>query len=196
VSGRVVELFYDVASAYSYLASTQIERVVTKHGASVHWRPFLLGAVFKATDNKPPASVAAKGPWMLKDLARWAEMYGIGFNFPSSFPPNSVRAMRACVAADAHGKVRDFSTALFDGYWIEDRDPSSDAAIDAAATRAGIDGPALRAATETQPVKDALRANTDEAIARGAFGAPTMFLGDVMLWGNDRLPMLEHLLAR
>ncbi len=190
-----IDFFYDIGSPYSYLCATQIDGVARKHGREVLWRPMLLGAVFKATGNEMPARVAAKAKWMLSDLALWARSYGVPFVFPASFPPNTVKAMRACVAASERGKVRELSLALFEGYWAHGVDPSSEEGIRKAAPIAGLDAGELLAAVETQPVKDALRKSTDEAIARGVFGAPSMFVGEQMFWGNDRLLLMDQLLA-
>jgi 2-hydroxychromene-2-carboxylate isomerase len=191
-----IDFYFDVGSPYSYLAATQIDAVARKHGNDVSWRPFLLGAVFKATGNEMPARVPAKAKWMLADLGQWAELYNVPFQFPASFPPNTVRAMRACCVAETKGKARAFAMPLFSGYWTRGVDPSSDEGLGLAATAAGLDPAEVLAAVETQPVKDALRANTDRAIAAGAFGAPAMVFEGKLLWGNDRLALLDHLLAK
>lgn len=192
-----VEFFYDIGSPYAYLASTQIEEVAQRCGVTVRWRPFLLGAVFQATSNVPPATVPAKARWMLKDLKGWAAMYGVDFVFPAAlFPVNSLRAMRACAWADEQGQAqqRALAQALFQAYWVKSQDPSGEEALRGAAQAAGLDAEAMLEATGAQRIKDKLRQDTEEAIARGAFGAPTFYLdGDRrMLWGNDRLPVLEH----
>jgi len=191
----VIDFYYDIGSPYSYLCATQIDGVADKHGREVRWRPMLLGAVFKATGNDMPARVPAKAKWMLQDLELWAQSYGVPFVFPASFPPNTVRAMRACTFAAERGKARELSLALFEGYWARGVDPSSEEGIKKAATVAGIPAADVLAAIETQPVKDALRKTTDEAIARGVFGAPAIFVGDQHFWGNDRLALLDRFLA-
>ena len=192
---RTIDFFYDIGSPYSYLAATQVPRLAERTGAAVVWRPFLLGGVFKAAGNDMPARVPAKARWMLEDLSRWAKHYGVPFVFPPFFPPNTVRAMRACVAASRHGRVAEVSLALFRAYWCEGHDPSGEAAIRAAAEGAGLDGGALFAATDDPAVKDGLRAATEEAVARGAFGAPSFFVGDALFWGNDRIELLVESLA-
>ena len=187
---RAIELFYDIGSPYSYLAATQVPRIADRTGLTVIWRPFLLGGVFKGAGNDMPGRVPAKARWMLGDLALWAKHYGVPFVFPPFFPPNTVRAMRACVAAARQGKVSEVSLALFRAYWCDGQDPSGEAAIRAAAEGAGLDGGALFAATDEPAVKDALRAATEEAVSRGAFGAPSFFLGEELFWGNDRIDLL------
>jgi len=190
-----IDFYYDIGSPYSYLCSTQIDGVAGKHGRKVGWRPMLLGAVFKATGNEMPARVPAKARWMLRDLELWAKSYGVPFVFPASFPPNTVRAMRACTFAAERGKARELSLALFEGYWARGIDPSSADGLHQASVAAGLDGAEVLAAIETQPIKDGLRKSTDQAIALGIFGAPAIVVGEHLFWGNDRLTLVDRLLA-
>jgi 2-hydroxychromene-2-carboxylate isomerase len=193
-----VELFYDIGSAYSYLAATQMGVLEARTGAKVRWRPFLLGGVFKATGNDMPARVPNKARWMLGDLARWSAKYGVPFNMPSRFPLVTITTQRALVAADrlfGMEAQKKLALALFHAFWVEDRDVSDKAVIGEVASAIGLDAEALVPGIDAQETKDALRAATDEAVARGAFGAPAMFLGDELFWGNDRLPLLEDAIA-
>ena len=193
MSVRELEFFFDVGSPYSYLAATRMGGVAERTGAAVRWRPFLLGAVFKETGNEPPARLPAKAKWMLADLHRWAARWGVDFKFPSQFPRNTLKPQRALVvvAQREPDQLPDFALALFRGYWVEDRDVSDPEVISAIASAAGLDGEAIVAATAEQSTKDTLKSWTAEAVARGAFGAPTFFVGDEMHWGNDRLELVE-----
>lgn len=194
---REIEFFFDVGSSYSYLAATQMAQVSARTGASVRWRPFLLGAVFKATGNEMPARIPAKAKWMLGDMERWSAHYKIPFTFPTRFPLLTLRTQRALAAAERTGvSVEAFALALFRAYWADNQDVTAEAVISAAATAAGLDGAAIVLAIDEPATKDLLRASTDEAVRRGAFGAPSMFVGDALFWGNDRLPLLEEHLAR
>jgi 2-hydroxychromene-2-carboxylate isomerase len=132
---------------------------------------------------------------MLGDLDLWAKLYGVPFRFPALFPANSIKAQRACVFAQQRGGCGKLALALFEAYWVRGQDPASVETVSEAARAAGLEPSEVLAAIETPAVKDGLRASTDEAVARGAFGAPTMFLEGTMLWGNDRLPMLDALLG-
>jgi 2-hydroxychromene-2-carboxylate isomerase len=190
-----IDFFYDIGSPYSYLCATQIDGVAAKHGREVRWRPMLLGAVFKATGHDMPTRVEAKARWILTDLQLWARSYGVPFAWPATFPPVTVRAMRACTFAAERGKVREMSLALFEGYWARGLDPSGEEAIRKASAAAGLDGAEVLAAVETQPMKDALRRSTDEAVAAGVFGAPAILADGHLFWGNDRLPLLDRMLA-
>ena len=190
----VIEFFFDVGSPYSYLAATQIDALGERVGAEVRWRPFLLGGVFKETGNTLPASVNAKQRYMVGDLLRWAKHYEQPFNFPSRFPLNTIKAQRALVAVarSEPGKVGPFALALFRAYWVDDADVSQPEVVAEVASSCGLDGAAIAAATDDPEVKDLLRSWTGEAVERGAFGAPSIFVGDELYWGNDRLELLER----
>jgi 2-hydroxychromene-2-carboxylate isomerase len=191
---RSIEFFWDAASPYTYLAATQIESLAARAGATVAWRPFLLGKVFEATGNRMPAAVPAKGKHLFRDVQRWAQHYGVPVGFPKVFPVNSVLALRAGLAASAQGKGAEFAKAVMRAYWGDGNDIGQPEVVSAVAASVGLDGPALLLQAQEQPVKDQLRANTEEAVKRGAFGAPTFFVGEQMFWGNDRLVLLEEFL--
>lgn len=196
---RVIELFFDVGSSYSYLAATQMAGVTQRTGVPVRWRPFLLGAVFKATGNDMPARIPAKAQWMLHDMTLWAHHYGIAFRMPSRFPLVTLRPQRALCAAErlaGPDAVAAFALGLFTAYWAEDQDVTTDAVIAARAAAAGLNASEILGAIDAPATKDLLRANTDEAIRRGAFGAPAMFVDKALFWGNDRIPLLETYLAK
>ncbi len=189
-----VEFFYDFASPYTYLASTQIEEICKHHGAKLQWRPFLLGAVFKATGNTPPARIVSKAQYLLEDLRDWAGYFEVPFKFSSTFPPNSLKAMRAALVAEREGKIVPFSQACFKAYWVDDQNISEVEILAAIGEKIGIAREPFLVGIEEPKIKDKLRANTDEAVQRGAFGAPTFFMGDKMFWGQDRLVLLEEAL--
>jgi len=191
MSERIIEFFWDIVSPYTYLASTQIDRVGRECGVPVWWRPFLLGGVFRETGNRPPAEVPAKGAYMLDDLKNWASYYRVTFRFPESFPTNSLMPMRAAVFADRSGKGHEFALAMMQAYWCEGRDPSLLETVQGIAQSVGLDGERTIQMTQDQDIKEELRRNTEEAVRRGAFGAPTFFVGKKMFCGNDRLGMLE-----
>ena len=195
---REIEFFFDIGSSYSYLAATQMQALEQRSGARVRWRPFLLGGVFKATGNDMPARLPAKAKWMLADMALWAQHYGIPFRMPSRFPLITLRTQRALAAAErsAPAALPAMTLALYRAYWAEDQDVTTDAVIAAASRAAGLDADAIIAAIDAPDTKELLRATTDEAVRRGAFGAPAMFVGDTLFWGNDRIGLLEQFLAR
>jgi 2-hydroxychromene-2-carboxylate isomerase len=187
-----LEFFYDFVSPYSYLASTRVEEVARRAGAAVRFRPFLLGGVFKATGNHAPLETPAKLRHMHVDLARWSRRLGVPLRTPASFPFSSVLALRAALAADRKGQLVPFTHAVYRATWGEGRDVTSPEALAEIASGAGLDGAALVAAAPDH--KAELMAQTDEAVRRGAFGAPTFFVGEDMFVGNDRLDFVEEAL--
>lgn len=195
MSSRIIEFFWDAASPYTYMASTQIEGIAERSGATVAWKPFLIGAAFKATGNAPPAiAVPAKGKYMMTDLKLSAAYLGIPVTMPKSFPINSLLPMRTALAAMDTDKGPEFARAVMRAHWGEGKDVSQPEVLTEVAAGLGLDGEALLAATQEQGLKDQLKANCEDAIARGAFGAPTFFVGETMFWGHDRLPVLEAFL--
>jgi 2-hydroxychromene-2-carboxylate isomerase len=187
---KKVDFFFDLSSPYSYLAATQLPALCRRVGAELSYRPMVLGAVFKSVGNDMPARVPNKARWMLHDLSRWAEQYGVPFRMSSHFPVNCIKAMRLILVDPRKSDV--VTEAAFKAMWVDDRNLADDAEVGALADAFEID----RAAIEQPPIKERLRANTDEAIGRGAFGAPTMFVGDELFWGNDRLQFVESALRR
>lgn len=194
MSQREIEFFWDAASPYTYLAATQMASLAARAGVAVRWRPFLLGKVFEATGNRMPASVPAKARHLFCDVQRWAQHYGVPVAFPKVFPVNSVLALRAAIVAAGLGKGPEFALGVMHAYWVDGADIGQPQAVAAVAAAVGLDPEAVLAQTQQRPVKDQLRANTDEAVRRGAFGAPTFFVGEQMFWGNDRLVLLEDFL--
>lgn len=194
----VLEFFFDVASPYSYLAATQVHDLGTFSGAEVRWRPFLLGGVFKASGNEMPARVAAKAKYMLDDLNRWAHRYGVEFKFPSTFPINSLSAQRVLVAAHEENPnhVEPLALALFRAHWVEGADLAKNEVLGEVIDQSGMDAERILEMASLDRVKTLLRTWTEEAVERGAFGAPTFFLGGQMYWGNDRLSFVEAELRR
>jgi 2-hydroxychromene-2-carboxylate isomerase len=188
-----LEFFYDFVSPYSYLASTRVEAEVARVGGTVRFRPFLLGGVFNATGNKAPIEVAAKAPYLATDCSRWAKRLGVPFAWPARFPVLTVLPLRAAFAAEKRGKLVPYTHAMYRAYWVEGRDISDAAVVADVATRAALDGAALVA--EAPSFKEALKAQTQEAVDRGSFGAPTFLVGQEMFIGNDRLDFAIEALA-
>ncbi|MGH8152594.1 MAG: 2-hydroxychromene-2-carboxylate isomerase [Rhodanobacteraceae bacterium] len=187
-----VEFFWDVASPYTYLAATQLGALAGRTGVWIDWRPFLLGGVFRATGNHAPATIPAKWAYLRADLVRWAAYYRIPFHVPELFPLRSVLPQRlACAALGDGNEPSRLPLALMHAYWVEGRDLSQADELSKVCASLGLDAPALLAAAEQPTAKGLLRANSDEAVRRGAFGAPALFVGEHLFWGNDRLELLE-----
>ena len=191
-----VEFYFDVGSPTAYLAWTQLPKICAQAGATLSCKPMLLGAVFQATGNVSPAAVPAKGHYMTADLGRFAARYGVPFVHNPFFPINTLVLMRAAVGVQRRTPQRfdAFLQAVFTAMWVEQRNLNDPAEVMATLGKAGFDPAAMQALVTEPAVKDALRANTDEAIARGVFGAPTMFVGDTLYFGQDRLDFVREAL--
>lgn len=192
---QTIEFFWEPGSPYTYLAATQIGKLAAQHGATVKWRPFLLGKVFEARKTTLPAAIPAKAQYMFKDLARWSQVYGVPVTMPKVFPVHSLLASRSAIGAAHLGHEAAGALAVMDAYWGRGEDISQPEVLKAAYDRAGLPGAAILEKAQDAAVKDELRINTEDALARGVFGAPSMFLGEHLFWGNDRLDQLALVLA-
>ena len=196
-----LEFFFDCSSPWTYLAFSQIEQVGAEAGAELIWRPVLVGGVFNEVNESVYEQRANPVPVKLryygKDLQDWARHCGIRIGQPPVFPVNSVKAMRGVFVAAAHDRVAPYARAVFESYWGDLEDISQDAVLERIVARVGLDRDEFFGAIAKPEFKQRLRANTDELIARGGFGSPTMFVdGDDMYFGNDRLPLLREALRR
>ena len=187
-----LEFFYDYVSPYSYLANSQLGRFAD---AEVEYRPMLLGGVMKATGNQPPAMLPARGKYMSSDLARWVKHYDVPFAWNPGFPVLTIKALRVALVAQQRGEFKVVHDALYAGMWQQQADLSDEATLRGILDAAGVATDEYMQAIEADDIKEQLKANTEEAISRGAFGAPTMFVGDEMFFGNDRLHFVEAALA-
>lgn len=181
MSRPVVEFFYDIVSPYSYLAAERLGELDAV--ADVRWQPFFLPGLFQATGNAAPGLHPLKGKYLFQDISRLAAYYGLPLKFPSQFPTNTVNVQRALLALDETRRPA-ASLALFRAYWAEGRD-----ILDRQLLTELVGESAVERALH-EDIKQALRSATEQAAARGAFGAPTFFLGDEMYWGEDRLFLL------
>ena len=196
-----LEFFFDCSSPWTYLAFSQIEQVGAESGAELIWRPILVGGVFNEVNESVYEQRANPVPVKLryygKDLQDWARQRAVRIGQPPVFPVNSVKAMRGVFVAEAHDRVAPYARAVFESYWGKLEDISRDEVLERIVARIGLDRDEFFGAIAKPELKQRLRANTDELIARGGFGSPTMFVdGDDMYFGNDRLPLVREALAR
>jgi 2-hydroxychromene-2-carboxylate isomerase len=198
-----IEFFYDLSSPWTYLAFTNLFDVMERAGTCATLRPILVGGVFNAVNPSVYAARAQSDNRKLrhswKVLKDWAELAGVEMNFPSVFhPAKSVNAMRmACALADDMPALTAFTKAAYESYFGRQENLDDPDVLVAVANGAGLDGAIIRAASVTDEVKSRLRANTDELIARGGYGSPTIFVDKTdMYFGNDQLPLVEAALKR
>jgi 2-hydroxychromene-2-carboxylate isomerase len=181
-----VEFLFDVGSPYSYLAARELPVIAARTGAAIAWTPILLGGVFKATGNHSPAEIPAKGRWTRIDLARSARRIGVPFQSNPHFPINTLVLMRAAAGMQMR-QPQDFDRyldAVFSAMWIEPRNLNEPAELGAMLVQAGFDPQAMLALANDPEVKDRLRVNTERAVERGVFGAPSFLIGDDLYWGT------------
>ena len=198
----MIEFFFDCSSPWTYLAFHNIQPLAKEFGVEISWRPILVGGIFNTINPSVYASrdkpIEAKARYMKKDMADWARSTGLAIKMrPTVFPVNSVKAMRGCILLAPEGKLVEFARTVFEIYWGEDKDISQDAVLTEVCQRVGVDPTKFVAGIGQQAVKDQLKANTDEVIARGGFGSPTIFLDKTdMYFGNDRMPLIREALQR
>lgn len=198
----MIEFFFDCSSPWTWLAFRNVQPVARELGVEVRWRPVLVGGIFNAVNPSVyefrERGIPAKQAYLRKDLADWARLAGIRIRFPPTvFPVNSVKAMRGCVLLEPDGLLVPFAEAVFHAYWSDDRDISQNAVLAEICAGVGVEPEQFFAGIARPDIKDRLRANTEEVIARGGFGSPTMFVGgDDMYFGNDRLGLVREAVLR
>ena len=196
-----LDFFYDLSSPWTYLAFNNVQQVLEDTGATVRWKPFLVGGVFNAVNpGVYEARAHPMNPKVMHNftwLHEWARLAGLPLNFPTEHHPvRSVLAMRVCCALEAdQAALHRFSHAAFNVYFADGENIDAPDVLTKVADQCGLDGQALVAKTAEQHIKDQLRANTEEAIKRGAYGSPTMFVGNALYFGNDQLPLIKQALT-
>jgi len=198
----MLEVFFDCSSPWTYLAFENLKVLQKELQVETAWKPILVGGIFNTVNPSVYAQretpVPAKARYMGKDLRDWARFTGLTIKFPPAvFPVNSVKAMRGCIWLEPQGRMLDFATAVFEAYWSQDQDISKDEVLKTICEKVGIDPDAFFEGIAQAGVKDQLRLNTEEVIARGGFGSPTIFVGgNDMYFGNDRLPLIRDAILR
>jgi 2-hydroxychromene-2-carboxylate isomerase len=193
---KAVEFFFDVGSPAAYLAWTQLPKIVQQAGSEIEYRPMLLGGVFQATGNRSPMEVPAKGQYMMDDLQRFARRYGVPFRHNPHFPVNTLVLMRMVLGLQLRQPQRmvPFVDAVFRAIWVDGQEMNDPATVTSVLRQAGFDAEQMLALASDPAIKDDLKVATQEAVARGVFGAPTFFVGGEMFWGQDRLDFVKEAL--
>jgi len=196
MSDATVEYFFDVGSPTSYLAWTQLPKIAAETGATIAWRPMLLGGVFKATGNASPVTVPAKGRWMNDDLQRWARRYGVTLRFNPHFPINTLTMMRGATAMQMRSpeEFHRYLDVIERAMWEAPKNLGDPEVLAATLAGASFDPTAFAVLVADPEVKARLVATTEEAVVRGVFGAPTFFVGTQMFFGQDRLDFVREAL--
>ena len=199
-----LEFFFDCSSPWTYLGFVGVQPIAERLGIEIEWRPILVGGVFNAVN---PDLYAAREKifqnkqriaHMMKDLTDWADYRGISITWPDfHLQVTAVRMMRACLVAQEQDCVAAFAGTVFEHYWGKQLDISNETSLRAVAESLGLDGDNFVERLQSEDIKSRLRTNTEELIARGGFGSPTLFIdGEDMYFGNDRLPLVERKLQQ
>ena len=196
----MVDFYFDVSSPWTYLAFRNIQPMTKELNVAINWRPVLVGGIFNTVNQRMYASRedsnSPRNRYALKDLQDCARQTGVNIVFPPKvFPVNSVKAMRGCIWIARNDATKEhflpFIEATFAAYFTRQEDISPNDVLASICRQTGIDADAFAAGITQADIKDALKSNTDEAIACGAFGVPSFFVGDDMYFGNDRLDLLR-----
>ncbi len=193
---KTVEFFFDVGSPSSYLAWTQLPGIAAGAQAQIVWRPMLLGGVFKATGNQSPVAIPSKGRYVLQDFARFAKRYGVPMAFNPYFPINTLALMRGAAGYLDSDAFQPYLRAVFEAIWVRQQNLGKPEIVAEVLSAAGLDIAEFERLINDEAVKQRLKDNTEEAVKRGVFGAPTFFVGDEMHFGQDRLDFVAEALAR
>ena len=188
-----IDFYFDFSSPYGYLASTRIDAIAARHGRDVTWRPFVLGAAFKVTGQKPLVEQPLRGDYAKRDFARSARLLGVPLKLPEPFPFFGLAASRACYWVADAARARALAKAIYHAAFGEGRDVTPVASVAEIARKLGIEG--VEQGVEKPETKAKLREATDEALSRGVFGSPFFIVDGEPFWGHDRLEHVERWLA-
>ena len=189
---KSVDFYFDVGSPTAYLAHNRLKQLKLEYGCSVIYHPVLLGGLFKASGNSSPVTVPAKGRYMMmEDLPRFAKLYNVPLNTNPHFPINTLNLMRGAVSALNEAYFDTYIDTIFNAIWVESRNMGDIDTVIEVLSDAGLDAESILDATQNPEVKQQLISNTEQAVERGLFGAPTMFVDGEMFFGQDRLQFVE-----
>ena len=187
-----IDFYFDFGSPTAYLAYKRLQQLQAEYSCTIEYRPILLGGLFKATGNTSPVAIPAKGNYMLAhDLPRFAALYQVPLKINPHFPINTLNLMRAATAALGQNYFDTYINAVYDAVWVNGENMGELDVVAKVLSDAGLDAEKIISGTQNPEVKAALISNTEAAVARGCFGAPTMFIGDDMFFGQDRMQFIE-----
>lgn len=192
---KVIDFYFDYGSPATYLAWTQIYKIVEEADANLNMIPMLLGGVFKETGNASPATVPAKSKWMGADLRMYAKNYNVEFNSNSFFPINTLNLMRGAVAAQKLDIFEKYSDTIFKGIWVKDLNLGDLEVLKDYLEKSGIPSDEVFKLCQDQEIKNELITNTQEAVSKGIFGAPSFIIDGILIFGQDRLHFVKDLLT-
>lgn len=187
-----IDFYFDFGSPTAYLAYRRLQQLQSQYQCQINYHPVLLGGLFKATGNSSPVMVAAKATYMMShDLPRFVALYDVPFKSNPHFPINTLHLMRGAVALLNQDQFATYMDTVFNAIWVNSENMGDAETVAKVLTNAGLDAQQIIASTQEPEVKAALIDSTEAAVKRGCFGAPTMFIGDEMFFGQDRMQFIE-----
>ena len=195
---KSVEFYFDLGSPYSYLAYYRLLQMAERQEIQIVYKPILLGGVFKATGNRSPIEIPVKGVYSILDMQRWAEYYQIPMQMNPHFPMNTLTLMRILTGVQLLHleKFEQVLKLLFDAMFGTPQNLNEPAVLAEVLKPSGFSVEDIMSMVQSDVVKQKLITETEQAIQRGIFGAPTFFVGDEMYWGQDRLHFVEQALNK
>ena len=195
---KSVDFYFDVGSPAAYIAWHRLPGICEETGAALVYKPMLLGGVFQSSGNQSPMNIAIKGRYLMIDLERFAQRSRLPFRHNPFFPINTLMLMRGATGLQMRDQARllPYVDAVYRAIWVDGKNMNDPGVVAGVLQQAGFDPAALLTMTNDPEVKERLKAVTQEAVARGVFGAPTFFIGEHMFWGQDRLDFLDRALAK
>jgi len=197
-SMKSVEFYFDLGSPYSYLAYYRLLQMAEQQEIQIVYKPILLGGVFKATGNRSPIEIPVKGAYSILDMQRWAEYYQISMHMNPHFPMNTLTLMRILTGVQLLHleKFEQVLKLLFDAMFGTPQNLNEPTVLAEVLKPSGFSVEDIMSMVQSEVVKQKLITETEQAIQRGIFGAPTFFVGDEMYWGQDRLHFVEQALNK
>ena len=190
-----LDFYFDFGSPTAFLANSRLRKLQQEYDFKIHYKPVLLGGIFKATGNSSPVMVAAKGEYMLKhDLPRYAQKYSVALKFNPHFPINTLQLMRAATGLLDKSNFDSFINTIFKAIWIDGLNMGDEIVLQKVLSDSNFNSHDIFKLASTDSVKEILIANTDSAVKRGLFGVPTIFINGEMFFGQDRLDFVEEIL--
>ena len=190
-----LDFYFDFGSPTAFLANSRLRQLQQEYDFKIHYKPVLLGGIFKATGNSSPVMVAAKGEYMLKhDLPRYAQKYSVALKFNPHFPINTLQLMRAATGLLDKSNFDSFINTIFKAIWIDGLNMGDEMVLQKVLSNSNFNSHDIFKLASTDSVKEILIANTDSAVKRGLFGVPTIFINGEMFFGQDRLDFVEEIL--
>ena len=187
-----IDFYFDFGSPTAYLAFTQLQLIAKRNGVNLIFHPILLGGIFKATGNSPPAAIPAKGLYMMRDLQRYAEKYQVPYERNPFFPINTLSLMRGAVSYQNNGDFERYVNVIFHNMWVEPKNLNDEDVLKKMLIENNFEYNDFLKRTSDQRIKDQLISNTEKVVQKGAFGAPTIFIGEEMFFGQDRMDFIEQ----